>query len=101
MPRVHRFVGLATVLGALALLPQVARAGQEAAENKPFGRLSVDQVQQLVDSNGASIFDNNGKSRYNQGHVPGAIWVKPSAVTAQILPTDKDRKLVFYCGNGR
>jgi rhodanese-related sulfurtransferase len=95
MTRISRLAVLA--LGAALLLTPVARAGE--TEKEPFGRLSVDEVSSLISAKGASIFDNNGKARFEKGHVPTAVWVSPSAINASVLPSDKDRKLVFYCGN--
>jgi hypothetical protein len=36
---------------------------------------------------------------YAKGHVPTAKWVSFKDVKASDLPTDKTRKLVFYCAN--
>ncbi|KJS80242.1 MAG: hypothetical protein JM58_18970 [Peptococcaceae bacterium BICA1-8] len=46
------------------------------------------------------LVDSRPKSKYDEGHIPGAInipfdeWDKYS----NLLPEDKDKKLYFYCG---
>ena len=72
-----------------------------AAVAEPFGKLSVDEVAALIRAGEASIYDDNGEGRYAAGHLPGAVWMPFSAVTAEKLPADKSRKLVFYCANER
>ena len=79
--------------GLLLFTSGVARAGEG------FGELTVDQVDQLVKSKGADVFDNNSKDDWKQSHVPGATWVSFKDVKASDLPKDKDRELVFYCHN--
>lgn len=74
-----------------------AHAGE--AKHDGFGSLTVDQVSDLIASKSASIYDNNGKDRWEKGHVPGAKWVAPDKVSASDLPADKASKLVFYCAS--
>jgi rhodanese-related sulfurtransferase len=73
----------------------------ESAKKEAFGRLTVQEVSDLVAKNAASVFDDNREERYREGHVPGAAWLAYDAVTADELPADKDRTLVFYCANER
>ena len=97
---------LLPLLGLLSLAcastPPARRA--EATEAKPaeeaFGRLSVDEVEALINAGEATVFDNNSEARFAEGHLPGAIWARYDAVTP-LLPADKERKLVFYCANER
>ena len=81
--------------GALLLLGGMARA----AEQEGFGELTVAQVDQLIQSKKADVFDNNSKDEWQQGHVPSAKWVAFNGVKASDLPQDKNRELVFYCHN--
>ena len=80
-----------------------AQGKEQAAEKKEtkakFGSLSLDQVQKHMEAKDASIFDNNSKKTYAQGHVPTAKWVDYKALAASDLPEDKARRLVFYCAN--
>ncbi len=71
------------------------------SQKESFGRLTVDQVQQLIDSKAAYIFDNNSPDRYAQGHVPTAKWVAFDDVKPADLPADKSATLIFYCGGER
>jgi len=87
----------ASLLGAVACLALLCPA--RATEKEPFGSLTVDEVQKLVDTKGADIFDNNGQERWKKSHVPGAKWVNAEQVKAEDLPNDMGRKLVFYCAN--
>jgi rhodanese-related sulfurtransferase len=73
----------------------------EAEKKEAFGRLSVQEVSDLVAKGEASVFDDNHEERFKQGHVPGAVWLPYDAVTAEKLPGQKDRTLVFYCASER
>ena len=84
---------------ALVLAGLLLFAGGSARANEGFGELTVDQVDQLVKTHAADIFDNNSKADWQKGHVPTAKWVQFNAVKATDLPQDKDRELVFYCHN--
>jgi rhodanese-related sulfurtransferase len=74
-------------------------AGGAAFAHEGFGELTVDQVDKLIQSKGADIFDNNSQDEWKNGHVPTAKWVQFNGVKASDLPKDKDRELVFYCHN--
>lgn len=86
------------LLTAVLVLPGVAaRAAPD--QDRGYGELSVEQVQQLVESKGADLFDNNSRESWIKEHVPGARWVAFDSVRASDLPQDKARKLVFYCAS--
>ena len=74
---------------------------ESSAKNESFGRLSVQEVSDLISKGEASVFDDNNAQRFHAGHVPGATWMPYDAVSAEKLPADKDRTLVFYCANER
>ena len=98
MKNLIRAVALAAIFASS--LPFAARADEAAkTEKEPFGRLTVDQVNADIAKKDAFIFDNNSKESYASGHVPGAKWVAFDKVAASDLPSDKNAKLVFYCGN--
>jgi rhodanese-related sulfurtransferase len=78
-----------------------AFAARAAEKNEGFGELTVDQVQQLIASKGADVFDNNSQDEWKAGHLPTAKWVRFNGVKASDLPTDHARTLVFYCHNER
>ena len=89
-------IHICTTLALAALLCGAAAWAQDKEE---FGSLSVDQVAEHVAKGDASIFDNNPKDMFQNGHVPTAKWVDFKNVQASDLPQDKDRMLVFYCAN--
>jgi hypothetical protein len=68
-----------------------------ARANEGFSDLTVDQVDQAIQSKSADIFDNNGQDEWKEAHVPTAKWVKFNAVKESDLPKDKARELIFYC----
>jgi rhodanese-related sulfurtransferase len=70
-----------------------------APAQEGFGELTVDQVDQLIQSKQADVFDNNGQDEWKAAHVPTAKWVKFNDVKESDLPKDKARELVFYCHN--
>jgi rhodanese-related sulfurtransferase len=84
------------VAAGIALFASTARAD---TKSEGFGELTTDQVQALISSKGADIFDNNTPDEWKSGHVPTAKWVDFKDVKASDLPKDKGRKLVFYCHN--
>jgi hypothetical protein len=101
---------LALPLSALAC----AKSGQEGATEKgapsaeakahAFGELTVAELDaKLAEAKTGKlavyVFDNNPKEMWEQGHVPGAKWVKFNEVKASDLPADKEATLVFYCAN--
>jgi hypothetical protein len=84
-----RVVGLALAMAACA-----CSHGPE-----PFGRLSPVEVQQRLTQANTFVYDNNSRSTFDRGHVPGAKWVDHSNVQASDLPADKTATLIFYCAN--
>ena len=90
-----RHILLLCGLAAVALLP----LGAQAAEKESFGRLTVDQVSDLIAKHDVKVFDNNPLDRFKQSHLPTAKWVDFKDVKASDLPGDKEAKLVFYCAS--
>jgi rhodanese-related sulfurtransferase len=102
MKKFARAFTLAAAVAAFAA-PSVALAKDvSSTENKDaFGRLTIDQVNELIAKKDGFIFDNNSKETYAKGHVPTAKWVAFNDLSAADLPASKDAKLVFYCGDER
>ncbi len=102
---------LALTLGAISCskgeaADTSAKGNTETDEAKAegFGRLTVEDLDAKIAASKEGklalyIFDNNGKERFEKGHIPGAKWVKFDAVKAADLPADKSATLVFYCAN--
>ena len=89
----HRIASL------LSLTLLLAGAGVACAEDEPFGRLSVADVDGLLGQPDVRIFDVNTAEIYAKGHVPSAVWSDLGGVVGK-LPADKSLRLVFYCKNG-
>ncbi len=81
------------------LLLLACRARANDTKEEGLDTLTVDQVSDLIAKGEVSVFDNNGKDRWQKGHVPTAKWVDIKDVKASDLPQDHSRKLVFYCAN--
>jgi hypothetical protein len=86
-------VALFAAVGLLTLSPRLARAGE------PFRFISVEDVAKGLGQAGFHVFDANGRSVYDQGHVPGAVHVSYKSLTEKDLPRDRGASLVFYCKN--
>lgn len=43
------------------------------------------------------VFDTNVRSRWERGHLRGAIHLGPEPLSPDVLPRDKTATLVFYC----
>jgi hypothetical protein len=79
------------------VLERLDRAPAAAAEE--FGRLAVPEVAALVGKPDVYIYDNNGRERYDAGHVPTAKWLDYDKVSKDELPKNSAATLVFYCAN--
>lgn len=89
-----------TILPAVSALALFTACHSAAVpKDAELPALTVDQVQALVASGQATVFDNNSKERFEESHVPGAKWLSFKDVKASDLPEDKARTLVFYCAN--
>jgi rhodanese-related sulfurtransferase len=84
------------VAAAGALLAVAACAGD--AKGQPFTLVSVDEVERMVGKPDVLVVDANPEDVFLKAHVPGAQWWR-SKPLAQLLPPDKDRRLVFYCAS--
>lgn len=93
------FAGLGVATGCTKASDPPPAASAPAEEPDRFGELTVDQVQKLVESKQAAIFDNNSEERWKQSHVPTAKWLAFNEVKASVLPADKATTLVFYCAS--
>ena len=62
--------------------------------------LTVEALSGMIDrGETVAVFDANNRSRYEEGHIPGATHVVDRTVGAEILPADRATPLVFYCHN--
>jgi hypothetical protein len=91
---------IVAALGLCACHRSASNDPQSGGEQKPFGELSVDQVdEQLASASKPFVFDANPKEVYDARHVPSAKWVPYDGIVASMLPSDKNATLIFYCAN--
>jgi rhodanese-related sulfurtransferase len=89
--RIRRAVAAAGAVVAVAVF-----AGDKQGE--PFSMVSMDEVEKLIGKPDVVIVDANPEDVYRKNHVPGARWWRAKPL-AQLLPAEKDRRLVFYCAS--
>jgi hypothetical protein len=81
---------------ATEIKPKLAKLPEGVPEIK------VDEMHALINSaTPMTLVDARPTSRYNQAHLPGAISIpvpKLKKMKTEVLPDDKDKLLVFYCG---
>ena len=97
-----RWLPTRPLAGGLALFAAVVLATVPAIAGDEIPNLTPDELESLMNAGEAIPVDANGAStRGKHGTVPGAVLLsdykgyEPSAE----LPSDKDKKLVFYCAN--
>jgi rhodanese-related sulfurtransferase len=89
--RIRRVVALTGALVAAA-----AFAGEKRGE--PFSLVTMDEVEQLLGKPDVVVVDANPEDVFKKNHLPGARWWRARPL-AQLLPAEKDRRLVFYCAS--
>jgi hypothetical protein len=83
----------------IAAMAMMLAGGACAHRPEAFGRLTPAEVSQKLTQPNVFVYDNNSRSTYDGGHIPGARWVDHSHVQAADLPADKTATLIFYCAN--
>lgn len=81
---------------ATAIKPKLAKLPEGVAEIK------VADVKDLIDSKADfMLIDSRPEKRFGQSHLPGAVSIpveKMESGATDMLPKEKDKLLVFYCG---
>ena len=72
---------------------------KSAANDEAFKRATTEELALWLDKGEVAVIDNNTQEIFDAGHIPGAKHVAFDAVTADVLPKDKDARVVFYCAN--
>lgn len=84
---------LATSAAILALCACAA-----PTDGQPFETLSLDGVERMLGQDDVVIVDANTREIFERYHLPGARHWK-SAPLAQLLPPEKEKRVVFYCAS--
>ncbi|MDB4930455.1 MAG: Rhodanese domain protein [Myxococcaceae bacterium] len=99
--------GLALALGALAACSRPAATTQGAApthagasSEAELRPMTVAELAAMIErGDQVAVVDNNSPESYARGHIPGARWAAHDGITAQMLPQDRNARVVFYCHN--
>jgi rhodanese-related sulfurtransferase len=71
-------------------------AGAACSRGEPFATVSVDEVEKMLGAPDVVVVDANTPEIFRRNRLPGARRWK-SAPAAELLPAEKDRRIVFYC----
>lgn len=81
---------------ATVIKPKLAKLPEGVTEIK------VDELYQLLQDNVPMMLaDARPEMRFNQGHIPTSVSIPVPLLKeqkAKVLPEDKDKLLIFYCG---
>jgi 3-mercaptopyruvate sulfurtransferase SseA len=99
--------GLALALGAVSACSHPAPTPQGAASAHPGASaeaelrpMTVAELAAMIErGDQVAVVDNNSPESYARGHIPGARWAAHDSITAQMLPQDRNARVVFYCHN--
>jgi rhodanese-related sulfurtransferase len=83
-----------SALAASAALLALAACAHRDGE--PFETVSLEEVERMVGEPDVVVIDANTADLFRRSHLPGARRWK-SAPPEQLLPPERDRRLVFYC----
>src|SRR5262249_46637363 len=59
--------------------------------------LSAVDLKNRFDRPGLFVFDSNRTTLWERGHVPQSVFVGQEDIPVDLLPSDKNAELVFYC----
>ena len=104
MPQLHSLLLLASVSIALPACDRVDPCSVgEPADPAVAERIAIvtpQEVDALRKANAqAVVIDVNPKEIYDEGHVPGARWMRFDQADRSVLPTDRATPIVLYCFN--
>jgi rhodanese-related sulfurtransferase len=61
-------------------------------------RMPLEEFQKLYAAGKVLVVDVRGEQPYQQGHIPGAIWIPTDAVAGKLADLkDEKRPIVTYC----
>ena len=85
-----------SLAAALCLAAASALAPAAPAAAEPYQTLAVDQVEKMLGQPGVVILDANTPDLWAKHHLPGAVHITGRRL-AEVLPQDREARLVFYC----
>ena len=65
--------------------------------------ISIDAktARRWLDGNEALLIDVRETEEYNEAHIQGAILLPLSGFTAEMVPQNPDKKIIFQCRSGK
>lgn len=106
--KVHQTLFIAVAALASVACNQSQQSSESAAATpaavEPLRERTVPEVAAMLEANTAVVLDaNNATTRAERGIIPGATLLTSSSRydAARELPQDRNKSLVFYCGNTR
>ena len=92
------------VLLLAALLLTACGQDTENDREAAYVNITAEEAKKIMDTEeGYIILDVRAQSEYDQGHIPGAILIPDTEITAraeEVLP-DKEQLILVYCRSGR
>jgi 3-mercaptopyruvate sulfurtransferase SseA len=79
---------------AQAVAAQPAQPANPADEAR---RVTVAELQKMLDAGQAAVYDTRPKSQYDAEHIKGALSMPSGEVANRIGELPKDKTIVFYC----
>ena len=67
---------------------------------EPYTRVSAEEADELVKSEGATVIDVRRDDEYASAHVKGALWIPVDDVIPRYAEIPEEGKLLFICEVG-
>ena len=94
---------LISILLSVLLLTACGQA-EENGQGVAYVNITAEEAKQIMDTEeDYIILDVRTQEEYDQGHIPGAILIPNTEITAEAekVLTDKDQLILVYCRSGR
>lgn len=83
--------------GTAGKAPSAPASGTNAAPADGARRVSVAELQKLVEGGRTVIYDTRTKGAYDAEHIKGALSMPHDEVANRVAEFPRDKTLVFYC----